>query len=224
MNAARKAATAELLRLIDMLLPGSDNAKLYEERLARLTDEQFDDYMNRLESGEEILSLVAPNLSEPKLSLKRNLEIAKQLGHNFFQHLWLTDAVSGTVYRTPIPYLVVDLPLRRQQQLLQKKIKIPSDSRHIDELTGQPRDESKGSSVTFPEVQVLNSQGLDAALEELLKFRGGDEKARQAMERAIVQTGGASMTAVKAQIPFSRPKSTETLSTLLKGMHISNNL
>lgn len=218
----RKAATAELLRLIDMLLPGSDNAKLWEERLEKLSDTQFDAYMAKLASGEEILSLISPNLSKHKLSIQRNLAIADKLGHKFFQRLWLTDAASGTTYLTPIPYLVVDLPLRRQQQLLQKKIKIPLDTRHIDELTGQPRDESKGSSVTFPEVQVLNAQGLDRSLEEFLKFRGGDEKARQAMERSIVQTGHANQDAIK-RTP-SRPKSTETLSALLKGMHLDNNL
>jgi hypothetical protein len=218
----RKAATAELLRLIDMLLPGSDNAKLWKERLEKLSDSEFDVYMGKLASGEEILSLISPNLAEHKLSVQRNLDIADKLGHKFFQRLWLTDAASGTTYLTPIPYLVVDLPLRRQQQLLQKKIKIPVDTRHVDELTGQPRDESKGSSVTFPEVQVLNAQGLDRSLEEFLKFRGGDEKARIAMERSIVQTGHANQDAIK-RTP-SRPKSTETLSAFLTGMHLDNNL
>ena len=218
----RKAATAEALRLIDMLLPGSDNVKLLKEQLESLTDAQFADYMAKLASGEEILPLLAPNLSEHKLSVKRNLDTAEKLGHPFFHRLWLTDAASGTTYLTPIPYLVVDLPLRRQQQLLLKKIKIPADTRHLDELTGQPRDESKGSSVTFPEVQVLNAQGLDRSLEEFLKFRGGDEKARQAMERSIVQTGHANQDAIK-RTP-SRPKSTETLGAFLKGMHLDNNL
>lgn len=218
----RKAATAELLRLIDMLLPGSDNKKLYEERLEKLSDQEFDNYMAKLESGEEVLSLIAPNLSKFKLNLERNLKIASQLKHEFFQHLILTDAASGTVYKTPRKYLVIDLPLRRQQQLLFKKISIASDNRHVDELTGQPRDESKGSSVSFPEVQVLNAQGFDRALEEMLKFRGGDVKAFQAMNRLIIETGGASQNAINRNP--SRVKSTETLSALFKGMHLDNNL
>lgn len=219
----RKEATAEILRLIDKLLPGSENAKLYEERLGKLTDAQFDAYMQSLKSGEQILTLIAPNISEFKLDLERNLAIAKELDHNFFQRLWLTDAASGTLYLTPKRYLCVDLVLRRQQQSLQKKIKIPVDSRHIDELTGQPRDASKGSSLTYPEVQVMNSQGQDNTLLELMKYRGGDEKGRYVFERSVFQTGGVSMAGVK-QTVTSRPKSTETLSTLLKGMHLDNNI
>jgi len=219
----RKAATAELLRLIDKLLPGSPNAKLYQARLARLTDQQFDAYMQRLKSGEEVLSLIAPNLDENRLSVERNLKIAKELGHEFFQQLDLTDATTGVVYRTPLKYLVIDLPLRRQQQLLIKKIAIPSDNRHVDDLTGQPRGESKGSSLSFPELQVLSAQGMDRAIEELIKFRGGDTRAFQAMTKAIVNTGGVSQDAVKAQ-GRTLVRSTETLAILLKAMHLDNNL
>lgn len=218
----REAATAELLKLIDMLLPGSPNKALYEARLKSLSNQQFDQYMQRLESGEEVLSLIAPNLDKHKLSLERNLKIAQKLGHNFFQHLLLTDAASGTVFRTPKKYLVIDLPLRRQQQLLFKKLSIASDNRHVDELTGQPRDESKGSSVSFPEVQVLNSQGLTHSLTELLKIRGGDTKAFTAFNRQIIETGGASQAAILRNP--SRVKSTETLSAFLSSMHLANNL
>lgn len=218
----RKAATAEAVKLINMLLPGSKNGKLWQERLDKLTDTQFDTFMQKLASGEECLSLISPNLDDHKLDLQRNLDIATKIGHKFFQKLWLTDAASGTTYLTPKKYLVIDLPIRRQQQLLQKKIKIPVDTHHIDELTGQPRDESKGSSVTFPEVQVLAAQDATNLLEEMLKIRGGDEKGRQSMERQILQTGHASLATIK-RVP-SRPKSTETLSALLSGMHLKNNL
>ncbi len=219
----RKEATAEIIRLIDKLLPGSDNARIYQEQLDKLNDAQFDAYMQALKSGEQTLRLIAPNLSEHKLDLERNLAIAEELGHQFFQRLWLTDAASGTTYLTPKKYLVGHLVLRRQQQTLQKKISIPVDSRHIDELTGQPRGPSKGSSLTFPEAQVMNSQGMDHSLEELMKYRGGDEKGRTVMERSLFRTGSVSLAGVK-QTVTSRPKSTETLSTLLKGMHLSNNL
>lgn len=219
----RKAATAELLRLIDQLMPGSPNASLYEARLKKLSDKEFDDYMQKLKSGEEILSLIAPNLSEHRLDIGRNLKIAKELGHEFFQQLDLTDPTTGLQYRTPLKYLVIDLPLRRQQQLLIKKIAIPSDNRHVDDLTGQPRGESKGSSLSAPEMLVLSAQGLDRSIEELIKFRGGDTKAFQMMTKQIVATGGVSQDAVKAAGP-TRVKSTQTFGVLLKSMHIDNNV
>lgn len=218
----RKAATAEIIKWIDKLLPGSPNADLYKERLGKLSDEEFDTYMKHLESGEEVLSLIAPNLDEHKLSIERNLEVAKELGHNFFERVWRYDDKTGTEYLSPITYLIVDLPLRRQQQLLVKKISIPEDNLHVDELTGQPSGPSQGSKLSFPEIQVLYAQGMDRAIEELIKFRGGDIKAFQAMNRQIVDTGGASLDAIK-KTPTT-VKSTETLSTLLFSMHLQNNL
>lgn len=220
----RQAATAEIIKWVDKLLPGSPNASLYKDALARMTDAQFSAYMDQLESGEATLSLIAPNLSEPKLSVERNLQVAKELGHEFFQRLWLTDAKTGVTYLTPIKYLVVDLPLRRQQQLLIKKISIPEDNRHVDEMTGQPSGPSAGSKLSFPELQVLYAQGMDRTIEELIKFRGGDTKARQALDRQIVETGGASQDAIKKTIPHTRVKSTETLGVLLKSMHLDTNV
>lgn len=218
----RKAATDEVVKWLDKLLPGSDNGRIYRERLDRLSDQEFDRYMKDLSDGKQVISLVAPNLSEQKLSIERNLEVASELGHDFFQRLWLTDAKTGTTYLTPVKYLVVDLPIRRQQQLLIKKISIPEDNRHVDELTGQPAGPSKGSKLSFPELQVLYAQGLDKSIEELIKFRGGDLKAFQISTRQIIETGGASQEAIK-RTP-TKVKSTETVSVLLKAMHLDNNL
>lgn len=218
----RKAATKELLKYIDKLLPGGENVKIYEEQLAKLTDAQFDAYMTKLESGEETLFLVAPNLSKNRLSVDRNLEIAKELNHNFFERLWLTDPHTGTTYLTPVPYLVVDLPLRRQAQLLNKKISIPDNNSHIDEMTGQATGPSKGSKLSFPELQTLYAQGLDRTIEELIKFRGGDTEAFRQMNAEMIDKGSVSLDALIDK--GTRVKSTETLNILLKAMHFDNNL
>jgi hypothetical protein len=220
--ANRKAATAELLKWIEKLIPGSANPDAYAKSLAKLSDAQFGEYMQKLADGEEILSLIAPNLEDKKLTMENNLAIAKELGHSFFERLWLTDSTTGEQYLTPIQYMVVDLPLRRQQQTLLKKIKIPEDTRHIDELSGQPTGPSKGARISFPELQALNAQGFDKAIEEMIKYRGGDEKGFQAMTRQVIATGGVSINAL-ARTP-TKVTSTRTLSTFLTGMHLKNNL
>lgn len=217
----RKAATAEILRVVEKILPGGGNKEIYEEMLGKMTNAQFDDYMAKLDSGEETLPLTVPNLSKKRLSVERNLKVGKELGHDFFQRLWLTDPNTGTTYLTPIPYLVVDLPLRRQAQLLNKKISISEDAAHSDVLTGQATGPSKGASLSFPELQTLHAQGLDKTIEELIKFRGGDEVAFRAMDNELVQRGSVSLDAIRTN---SRVKSTETLATLLKAGHIETNL
>lgn len=217
----RQKAMAEIIKYVEKIYPGGGNKEIYEETLGKLTDKEFDDYMSKLESGEETLFIVAPNLSKVRLSVERNLEVAKELGHNFFQKLWLTDPHSGTVYLTPIPYLVVDLPLRRQAQTLSKKVSIPEHSNQVDDFTGQPTGDSQGSKISFPELQTLYAQGLDKTITELIKFRGGDEEAYRLMTNEAVNKGSVSMDSIQTG---TKVKSTETLSILLKSMHLDNNL
>jgi hypothetical protein len=117
---------------------------------------------------------------------------------------------------------VVDLVLRRQAQLLVKKISIPEDNKSVDDFTGQPTGKSKGSKISYPETQILAALNLDNNLTELLKFRGGDVKGFDAMNNSISKTGGVSLASIEKL--GTRVKSTETLHTLLTCMHIGNTL
>ncbi len=218
----RKAATQECLYWIDQLVPGGKAVKDMEKVLNSLSDEQFDRYMKALEDGDEIVSIAIPNLGTDKLEMERLLDLGEKLGHNFFEQLWLTDAKTGVTYLTPEKYLVLLLPLRRQQQALVKKISIPDSNKHIDELTGQVTGDSKGASLSGPEIQVLRAQGLDMPLLEGIKVRGGDEKAFRYVNRQIIETGEANIDVVLAA--GTRVKGTVTLSDLLTGMHLKNNL
>lgn len=221
---SRAKATKKAVELLSKFAGYNDAVKELESMLESLTDEQFDTYMEKLQSGEEILPYFAPNLNDVGLNSQTNLEIAEELGHSFFERLWITDPATGETYLTPKKYLVVDLPLRRMQQSLHKKINIPKDNRHIDDRTGQPTGsgESKGATLSFPELQAMHSHGLEQSIRELFKFRAGDETNYRNLERETLQTGTPKMDAVED--PDSRPKSTETFSILLKSAHIGNNL
>ncbi len=223
MKKDRKAATKRLVELIDKLIPGSPNTERYRTRLSELSDKEFDAFMVKLQSGELVPDFIVPNLGKWRLSIERNFDIATELNHNFFQRLEITDQVTGTLYVTPIEYLILKLFLRRQQQLLIKKSSIPDDNAHVDVLTAQPTGISKSSRLSFPELNILNAKELENTIVELIKYRGGDTKGFNAMNRMIAQTGHASLdqldklgTSVKAR---------ETLSAFLKaGMHLENNL
>jgi len=219
----RQRATNELLYFIDQFAPGSDNRDIYERRLNQMTNQEFTDFMSRLESGEDVLALFIPNLSKHSLSLKRNFQIAKKLDYPLFQHLHLTDPKTGQVYKTPIKHLVIDLPLRRQAQMLYKKMSIPENNQAVDERSGQPTGPSKGARVSYPELQVNAAKGLDNMVLELIKFRGGDVKAFNAMNRSIQETGDASLEEINAREP-TNVKASQTLSVFLKAMHLQNNV
>jgi hypothetical protein len=220
--ANRKAATDMILRYIDKILPGSPNTEFYRTSLAAMSDKAFGAFIDRLDSGEETLTINVPNLGKYKLDLQRNLAIAKELGHEFFEHLLLTDPTTGQLYQTPVKYLVIDLPLRRQVQLLESKSTIPENNKHIDELSGQSTGPSKGSKISFPELQVLFAQGLDSTITELIKFRGGDSKAFNAMNRSIIDTGTVNLEYLSQF--GTKVKSVTTLSVLLKTIHLDNTL
>ena len=71
-------------------------------------------------------------------------------------------------------------------------------------------------------MQCMHAQGLDRTIEELMKYRGGDEKGFNAMNKSIINRGGVSLDAIA---PYAgRVKSTETVSSYLKAMHLDNNL
>ncbi len=218
----RKAAEAVILKYIDKLLPGSENTKIYQDLFASMSDKQFDEFMQRLKSKEIRLAIIAPNLNEPKLEIERNLDLAEELGHQFFERIWIDGSNEVAPYLSPIPYLIVDLPLRRQAQLQVKKTSIPEDTRSVDDFTGQPTGKSKGSKISYPEMQILMALDLPASLTEMLKYRGGDVKGFDAMNAAISETGGVSMNTI-AHLG-SRVKSTETLSVFLTCMHLGNTL
>ena len=218
----RKAAEQLILETIEKICPGGENAQLYKDLFATMDDKAFEVFINDLDAGKQRLAIVAPNFGKSKLSTARNIAIAEEMGHNFFQRIWIPAKGDRPAYLTPVPYLVADFPLRRQAQLLDKKISIPEDNNSVDDFTGQPTGKSKGSKISYPEVQVLAALGLENNLIEFMKYRGGDEKGFNAMNVSISRTGGVSLKAIE---PFSgKVKSTQSLKTMLTAAHLKNTL
>lgn len=222
MSGFRKKSEEFILRYINKLDPSGENAKIYIQKFKSTSDEDFEAMIEGLEKDTVNLAIVAPNFSHVKLDVQRNLNIAKELGHEFFQHINMPAKDGMPAYKTPIKYLVIDLPVRRQAQLLEKKISIPEDNNSVDDFTGQPTGKSKGAKISYPEVQVLAAMGLEKSMVEFLKYRGGDEKGFNAMNTMISRTGGVSMDAIE---PFAGGvKVTTTLKSVLSGMHLRSTL
>lgn len=220
----RKAATAVILEYIEKLIPGSQNTQIYRDLFAAMDDKQFDDFMKKIESGENRLAVITPNLAKEKITIERNLALARELGHEFFERIWLDGGNEVPPYLSYDKYLIVDLPLRRQAQLLVKKISIPQDNKSIDDLTGQPTagGKSRGSKLSYPEIQIMAALELDQNIIEMIKYRGGDVKGFDAMNNSIAKTGGVSLKSIEAL--GTKVKSTQTLSTYFTAMHLSNTL
>ncbi|MNZ76475.1 hypothetical protein D3C78_949820 [compost metagenome] len=63
---------------------------------------------------------------------------------------------------------------------------------------------------------------MDATITELIKFRGGDSKAFNAMNRSIIDTGTVNLEYLSQF--GTKVKSVTTLSVLLKTIHLDNTL
>nr|DAK32979.1 MAG TPA: hypothetical protein [Caudoviricetes sp.] len=218
----RSEVTNFIAEAIDKILPDGFNKKRILDFLNQKTDKEFEEYLINLKSGKERLTIIAPNGREIKLDLERNFKVAKEYNIDFFKRIWFDTPDGKGRYLSEDKYMVVKLPVRRQAQLLVKKISIPEDNKSIDTLTGQPAGKSKGSRISYPEVQMLAAMGLNNTLSEFMKYRGGDIKGFNAMNTMIQRTGGVSLRAIE---PYAgKVKSTETLSSYLTAMHLQNNL
>lgn len=218
----RNEAEKIILDGIEALLPGSKNTEIYKTLFSGMNDVQFEEFINRIDDGTNKLAIIAPNMGEPRLSVDRNLALAKEMGHEFFERIWMDEGNGTPKYLSPVKYLVIDLPVRRQAQLLVKKMSVPDDNRSIDDFSGQATGKSAAAAMSYPETQVLAAVGLDESLKELLKYRGGDTKGFNAMNDSISKTGGVSLRTLEHL--NTKVKSTNTLGIFLKCMHLDNSL
>lgn len=219
----RKAAEKELIYVINKICnDGGKNAEIYKQMFANLDDEEFEEYMKSIDGDNRYLVVYEPNMSGAPIDPVRNVETAREWGYEFYQNIHVPAIGGMPAYVTPIKYLVGDSPLRRQAQLLAKKISVPTHNRSVDDMTGQPTGDSKGSKVSNTEAGILAAREDDDALLELFKYRGGDTKGFRAMNMQAERSGRVSL---KSIAPFAGGvKSTHTVYVYLSGMHLQNTL
>jgi len=216
MPGLRKDAEAFVLKWVGEIDPSGHNVGLYKKKFAYMSDEDFDQFIDAIEAGKLDLCIVAPNLSDVHLDVGRNLEIGQKLGHKFFERVWMPAEDGHPAWLTPKEYLLLVLPKRRQAQHLEKKISVPQDNNSVDDMTGQVTGASKGSKISYPELQVMMAMGLEQSATELMKVRGGDEGAFNASNTMIQRTGEVSMKAIS---PYATGvKANQALEVLLTGM------
>lgn len=222
MNPRRQKAQDFILTYIEKIA-GSYNKSIYENKVFKdMSDEDFDLFMKDLKSEKKFLVIYAPNLKKRDISVENNLEVAKELGYNFFQRLWISSNDDVPTYLTPIPYMVIDLPIRRTSQLLIKGISVPDHTKVVDNLTGQPTGESKGAKISYPEVQLMVAMGMEKAATELMKYRGGDKGGLVAFNNMLSKLGSANLNTLSAY--STGVESSKTLRTFLTGLHLKSTL
>ena len=219
----RKEAEKIIIDMVEAILPGGGNKEVYENFFAKMSDKDFDIWMEDLNSGRERPFIYVPNLGKVKISTERNFAIAKKIGHNFFERIWIDEKdPNRPKYLTNVPYIILELPVRRQSQLLVKKISVPENNKSIDQLSGQAAGDSRSARISYPELQFLMGMNLPNSLLEFMKFRGGDKGGFNAMNRTISADGTVTLRSINHL--STGVESTKTLSAYLTAMHLRNTL
>lgn len=213
----RKAVEASIHRHLKMIDPSGVNNQMYTEIFKTL------DGKGLLKIIESRVPIFIPPNSPVYIDPYKVVDLAREeFGYEFRQHGWLTDPKTGIISKTKFKHLFIEVPIRRQTQMIEKKISIPKHNRTIDKLTHQPTGDSKSSGFSFPQSYIMFSQGYDQTLGEFLQDRGGNLKAMQVIDRNIRANGHSSrMFPGKAQ---TKTKSVTTGGIIYKCMHLGNNM
>lgn len=219
----RAATEAQCIKRMKQLDPSGKHEALYTDFFKNMSNEEFHDFMVKLQKKDSQLSVAIPNYdTELDITTDNNVKLASEMGYEFYQRIWIKDPSTGVEILTPLKHMVYSSNICRQVQSLDHKISVPMRNDQIDELTGQVRGDSRASQVSGPEFMILNSHGLKSTVTELIKFRGGDQISNRIMNNELVKTGGVSMNAIPGATQRSR-RSVKTLSIILNSMLFSNN-
>lgn len=219
--AKRKVIEKMVLSTVQRMDPSGDNTRRWQNIFASMSDKQFGEFIEHLKKKECQLNIVMPNMKKvPKIADLVNA--ANFIGLELSHRIWLPDRTRpGKKFLTNEKYLVLELPIRRAQQELDKKRQVPSRDTHVDALTGQVIMDDKACHLSTPEIQALSTRGLNTVLSELVKVRGGDVIAYGDFKRQLEESGGARLDSLD---PRTRARSGVIAHVLLESMMFENNL
>ncbi len=217
----RKKIQDYVLKAMKLLDPRTNtNYEYWKNKFDSMSDKDFDNFMHNLRDGKENIHMYVPPF-KVKLQNRELVNAAHALGVKLMHRLWMTDNHTGIKYLTPEEYMVLQLPVRRQQQFLDEKLSVPDNDKTIDGLTGQVAGDSKSCSITNPEIQIFHARNLDSTLFELANVRGGNIGNYAEFKRSLEETGEVSLNQLD---PMNRTRVAVIGQVLMTAMHLDVNL
>lgn len=216
----RKAQEQRVHKTLRTEDPSGYNNKLMEVFFRGLDDKQFDQWMQDLRDKKTCIPIYTPPF-KVHLQLKDLIKAADDLGVKLFERIKMWDKVGKRFFMTPNTYCVLRLPVRRLKQYLMDKISVPDNDRVINPITGQVTKPDKGSALSLPELQTMNSKDLRASMTELANVRGGNIPAYASFKAALEERGEADLNEIDLDTPVRSVVSTQVL---IQSMMIDSNL
>lgn len=176
------------MKVIKVLDPSGYNTLRYKDKFAKMNETKFKAYIKALSEGTTQIDVQFPPV-ETSLHMDDIYAAAEITKTKLFQRIWMTDPITQEEYLSNEEYLIANVPIRRLQQFVAKKMSVPDNDNKTDMLTGQVIQESRATSMSNPEIQMLYAKGLKNTLLELVKVRGGDVTAYSEFKRQLEETG-----------------------------------
>lgn len=218
----RKKAEEWMLDFMKKFDPSGRNYENLKNIYSKMSDEQFLEMATAIRDGRAHTPMIYDHETDNYLNMEKIEAFGKKtLGIKYRQRIRYKDKRTGEYSWSNTPRWVLHVPVRRLIQSIENKISV-STSKQVNAATNQPVGDNKSASISGPESLILSGQGFDAALNEFMVVRGGDLKAKHAMEQSIRQSGGASLNTV--MVYGEGAKAVATVSHQLTAMHWRNNL
>lgn len=211
---------AKICKICDIIEPSGMNSARYKQIIGNMNSKEFDSFVEKIKKGDWQLDLIIPNLKN-KITNESLLKAADAIDCKLMHKIWMRDEATGRKYLTDNEYMVLTLPIRRQQQFLDEKMSVPENDQKIDAMSGQVTGDDDSCSITNPEIQILAARGLDRTLEELVNIRGGNIQGYAAFKQAMEETGDVSLDSIS---PDFRPRISMVAEVMLKSMMLDNNI
>jgi hypothetical protein len=190
------------------------NIGLISKLIDGMTDKELEALVDDIENKKSLIPLVVPNGST--IDYEDLLAVANKRKVKLHKKIITTDGNKRTKGR--IARLVMEVPVKKLAQLVDKKRSIADDQHSVNHLTGQVTGASKSMSITNPELSLWAGNGMHDSTKECTKYRGGDVNSKIVIEK--LAESGMEITQETLERYSSGPEVNNTVKQLLLGMHI----
>lgn len=178
-NAARAKFMADLDKLFNTLDPSGTNTKYYHDKWDKVSDKEFDKWIEWLDNQDNNFYLETEEYKRP-LTLENIVKAADAFNIPLYERV-AAPYLNGTeenVIVTPDPVPVGWIHVKRLPQTVHHKNAGSTSITKRNMKTGQVYGEDKNGRITDVETFALTAYGAEKTLKELLGFRADDEVAK----------------------------------------------
>ena len=187
----RKKMEKLIYDTFNALDPTGTNTKKYKDKFSAMSDNQFNSFFKQFfENPKEFLILDIVEY-ERTLSLDKIEKAAKILDIPLFEDLYMPHITMDkkNVVCTKFPVAVGYLPIKRPQQILQKKNGLSIKTNKRSAITGQVTADDKNGRQSDVENSMITALGGDKIIAELNGPRADDMVMKSQMNIQIANNG-----------------------------------